>query len=190
MSSIHLSALLPSTAGYATISEHQLTCRAPTGSLPALSAILGPLPPSAPLNVARNVLDLAGLDDFESGTDGKVQDQSPLGKHARVLIITGPRASFHAALEDEDEPHLRPNALPGADARVDIRYCPSAGHARLLLTLLTSSGKGGTQTVYDLESPPLLIILHDLLSLFDENDENRPPGAAPFSTYAYHTPCS
>jgi hypothetical protein len=181
----------------------------PTSTLPRLSAVLGPTPPSAPLNLARWVVQVSSLPPFESslpraGAEAGIREKedtataTPAVPHTRALIITGPRATYHASLEDEDEPHLR--GVARTDARVDVRYCPSARHARLLLALLSSSGAaacadtgagragsasaGGSESglarVYDIPLPSV-VILHDLLGLFEENDENRPPGTGPFA---------
>jgi len=148
---------------------------APTTTFPPLAAVLGPLPPSAALNIARWAVNTSSLPAFESALpDRSLSNSTP----TRALLITGPRASIHASLEDEDEPHLR--ALDAADAKVDVRYCPSPGHARLLLTLLTTEAEAQAQQqqqqVYTVP-PPAVLVLYDLLALFEENDENA-PGAA------------
>lgn len=95
--------------------------------------------------------------------------------------MTGPRWQLQGAMDAEDEPGLR-RPLATA-ARVDMRYCPSWRHAKLLLSLLAADVN---PTSAQLVERPALIVLADLAGLFerdaDEAKENLPPEPAEGST--------
>jgi hypothetical protein len=162
------------------------------------AAILGPVTPTAPLRLADACLGIADLPAFTSDSErhhdgsgpraGSEPGSTPLyQRRRRALIVTGPRAAWHTALEDEDDPWLRNSSdyvVRDRLQRVDMRYCPSARHVRLLLTLLTSTTASLASTApgaHELPSPPAVIVLYDLLSLLaDEHgdgvcDDNRAP---------------
>lgn len=156
-----------------------------TAALPHLCAILGPLPPSAPLSVADAFLALADLPAFDHGGAPLPNDppSSPRTAalallpppKARVLVLAGPRVGWHLALEDQDPTFLRDHdyALFDRLRRVDVRYCPSVAHLRLLLTVLN-----GGEGKHDKVPPPAMIVLYDVLGLLmgpEERDENAPP---------------
>ncbi|BEI80044.1 hypothetical protein CcaverHIS002_0105730 [Cutaneotrichosporon cavernicola] len=138
-------------------------------ALPRLAAVLGPLPPSAPLSVANAFLDLTDLALFET---------PPLPPHPglaepkpHVLVLTGSRADLHLALEEQDAAFLRSHSYALFDRlrRTDIRYCPSVTHLRLLLAVLGSEGLK--------VAPPSMVVLYDVLGLLmapEEHDENVP----------------
>lgn len=150
--------------------------------VPRLAAILGPLPPTAPLSVSSAFIELADLPAFEPHTASPADDgprSAALAAlppaRARVLVLTGPRAGLHLALEDQDATFLRGHEYGLFDRlrRTDIRYCPTANHLRLLLTVLNGGeGKAGV-------SPPSMVLLYDVLGLLmthEDPDENAQPG--------------
>lgn len=147
---------------------------APSPTLPLHSAVLGPLPATAPLHAALSYIKTADLPLFNS---------TAVQPRARALIVTGPRSDFHSALEEAGSPWL---AAHGGDRvvldalqRVDVRYCPSADHARLLLTLLTPEPGVQAREAHELVGTPGLVVLYDLAGLFlaeEQQDENEPSG--------------
>ncbi len=107
---ILISALLPPTS-----------LAGPSEPLPSPSAaVLGPLPPTSALHFALNWVALSDLPEYEASTED-VNRRSL----ARALIVTGPKAGFADAIEEDDEDWLREH---GGDygvlhrlKRVDIR---------------------------------------------------------------------
>lgn len=125
----------------------------PTQPLPSPVAVLGPLPPTAPLSVAAAFVELADLEPFGGSKPADQAIQSP----GRVLVVTGERVPWHQALEDMDSEWTRnPSPTQAAFERIDVRYVPSAAHARLLLSLLTSSP--GEKNAYNVPLPSAVIL--------------------------------
>lgn len=150
--------------------------------LPRYAAILGPLPPSAPLSVAVSFLNLADLPPFENdpipGEVASPPRSAALAAlpaaEARALILTGRRAALHLSLEDQDPAFLREHERGLFDRlrRTDVRYCPSVEHLKLLLAIL-HCGEGRADKVF----PPSMVVLYDVLGLMtvpEERDENVP----------------
>ncbi|GMK54297.1 hypothetical protein CspeluHIS016_0108830 [Cutaneotrichosporon spelunceum] len=127
-------------------------------SLPRLAAVLGLLPASVPLSAASAFLELADLPDFGS-PPSQPHDAVLAQPKKHVLVLTGPRAALHLALEEQDPAFLRSHsyALSNRLRRTDIRYCPSVTHLKLLLTVL---GAEGVKV-----APPSMVVLYDILSL-------------------------
>ncbi|WOO85887.1 uncharacterized protein LOC62_07G009373 [Vanrija pseudolonga] len=131
---------------------------APSEHLRLPAAVLGPLPASSALHAA-----LAG-----AGAGG-------------ALLVTGPKAAFLGALEDEDEGYLRDTCPLGQLEKVQTRHVPSRRHAALLLSLLTGTvAAAGKDAPHEVTPSPSLIVLFDLGALFllplDDERENVPMG--------------
>ncbi|OCF36869.1 hypothetical protein I317_03264 [Kwoniella heveanensis CBS 569] len=106
----------------------------------------------------------------------------------RVLIISGSRGDTIDKLVEEDEDWLRSygghfEALQRL-RRIDMRYCPTPAHLKLLLALLSESterippSRPTSQAHPQLVPLPSVVILHDLAGSFmidEEGDENEPP---------------
>ncbi|KAK8864372.1 hypothetical protein IAR55_001620 [Kwoniella newhampshirensis] len=102
----------------------------------------------------------------------------------RALIITGSKASFGDSIEEDDEDWLRSH---GGDyevlkrlGRIDMRYCPTLDHLKLLLALLSERTEHAHQPIepHHLTKTPSVVILWDIAALFMydvEVDENVPP---------------
>lgn len=182
-----LSALLPPLDADATRErEREAAARARLGfdastsshdaALPKLAAILGPLPPSAPLSAASALLSLADLPAFETSAPSPPSEPSSprdafdaLKPRPHVLVLTGPRAPLHLALEEQDPPFLRGHSYALFDRlrRTDIRYAPTVAHLKLLLAVV--GGEGAKV------APPSMVVLYDVLGLLmapEERDEN------------------
>lgn len=131
-------------------------------ALPSPLAILGPLPPTAPLSLAAAFIIASDVPPFESTVTG--MSDAARGAPGRVLVITGRRADWDAKLEDMDSEWLRTPSSEISDAleRIDIRYAPTLEHAKLVLSLLTSSP--GVSTAHQVR-PPSMIVLYDVASL-------------------------
>ncbi|WWD17330.1 hypothetical protein CI109_101770 [Kwoniella shandongensis] len=179
----------------------------PSQPIPSPSFLVGPLPPTAPLHIALAYLKLADLPPYEGngsprtdhslhaqgrgkGKEKEHQHGDPLEEEdqfrspRRVLVITGSKASFGESVEEDDEDWMRGH---GGDyevlrrlRRVDMRYCPTSAHLKLLLTLLseTTDRKSHSNEPHLLSQTPSVVILWDVAALFmydEEVDENEPP---------------
>ncbi|KLT43041.1 hypothetical protein CC85DRAFT_71056 [Cutaneotrichosporon oleaginosum] len=175
-----LSALLPpsdTTKGREVAARALLGFDAPSTPLPKHTAILGPLPPSAPLSAADAFLALADIPAFEASEHTSTAISTYAALYAlqprpHALVLTGPREQLHLALEEQDPPFLRSHSYDLLDRlrRTDVRYAPSFGHLRLLIAVLGSEGAK--------VAPPSLVVLYDILGLLTmpgEREENKPP---------------
>ncbi|WVR07024.1 hypothetical protein IAU60_004063 [Kwoniella sp. DSM 27419] len=202
MSPVHLpiSCLLPLSA----------TQAGPSEPLPSPAYIVGSLPVTSPIHVALaylSICDTADLPthtgvnegstaaDFGSaGGKGKgkavegYQDTSnraaPLRPAERALIITGSKDTYTDLLLEEDEDSFRTRSgnfdVLKRLQRVDIRYCPTAAHLRLLLLLVSETNERVSSRIEPHHVlMPSMVILWDVAGLFmmeQEVDENEPPG--------------
>ncbi|KAL7421830.1 hypothetical protein Q5752_003601 [Cryptotrichosporon argae] len=159
----------------------------PPTPFPAAAALLGPLAPSCPLHLALGYLESTELDDFEPsfGADRKGKGRAVNTKEGpktkrpdRVVVVTGKREDWHTAIEDEDEDWLRDHGAKydvlSRLRRVDVKYCPSAEHVRLLLTLLSTATDAPDPTAHLVQAPALIILWDVARLLMDdvEPDEN------------------
>ncbi|KAK4687848.1 hypothetical protein P7C73_g2267, partial [Tremellales sp. Uapishka_1] len=155
---IPISALLPPST----------TSSGPTEPLPDPVAIAGELPATAPLHISLAYLSLADIPEFTHSPSHPQVVKRP----RRVLIITGEKDGFHDAIRDEDEDWMRDHgghySVVHRLKRVDIRYCPTAQHLLLLLTLLSvdedQDSKGGVGLKYK----PDLVVLWNIAELLGE----------------------
>ena len=107
------------------------TSATPSDPVPSpTAAVLGPLPPTSPLHLALHWLALSDLPAYDDATT-----RGPSETSARAVMITGPKAGFAGAIEEEDEAWLRDH---GGDygvlhrlKRVDVRCVPRVRNASL-----------------------------------------------------------
>lgn len=161
----------------------------PPHTLPVPSYILGPLPPTSPLHLALRYLDLADDATREdcasnarhgSNSQGSNSQNMTRGEHdgkgalntpTRVLLVTGPKAAFQDAIESEDERWFREHggwmSVIQKLKRIDMRFCPSAKHLQLLLTLLSKNqSRQANADSHTLDGCPGLVILWNVAELF------------------------